>query len=151
MSWMNKSGLFPFEQERADPLESAKGGVLLRCAVVPQVAHIDPDAIKQRSCTHTHIQTQNTTIRPPQPDHSDLLHQLSRCRCRMPEYDTYKTRDQDKAAARVHKESGFIAELCTELALQAGGNVWVDGTLQASDTHPTPMHRGDTGRNTMPP
>eukprot|EP00927_Polykrikos_kofoidii_P055448 TRINITY_DN4969_c0_g1_i3.p1 TRINITY_DN4969_c0_g1~~TRINITY_DN4969_c0_g1_i3.p1 ORF type:complete len:639 (+),score=56.05 TRINITY_DN4969_c0_g1_i3:232-1917(+) len=48
----------------------------------------------------------------------------------MPEWEGYKSRDAGQAGTMCHKESGFLQELATEVALMNRQNVWVDGSLQ---------------------
>lgn len=50
----------------------------------------------------------------------------------LPEFDLYVQQVPEKAGYRTRKESGMIAELLTEAALQRHQNVLVDGTLRNS-------------------
>jgi len=56
---------------------------------------------------------------------------------KMPEWNQYIWVDKEsgtkEAGSQCHKESGYLQELTTELALRAGGNIWVDGSLQDHD------------------
>lgn len=63
----------------------------------------------------------------------------------MPEWQGYI--DEDKAngtrhaGAHCHRESGYLQELATESALRAGGNIWVDGSLQDHDWYKNHVFR----------
>jgi len=70
----------------------------------------------------------------------------------MPEWNAYVEADKKngtkQAGTMCHTESGFMAEIATEVALRRGQNTWVDGSLgdaewytsvfQASTMSPTP-------------
>lgn len=47
----------------------------------------------------------------------------------MPEWNGYLQRGRD-AGTMTHKESAYIQELCQEVALERGQNIWVDGSLR---------------------
>jgi hypothetical protein len=51
----------------------------------------------------------------------------------MPEWEEYCKFDSERAGTNCHKESGMLQELATELALRAGENTWVDGSLRDHD------------------
>ena len=51
----------------------------------------------------------------------------------MPEWDGYVRRDRFSAGSMCHRESGFIQEIATEVALRTSQNVWVDGSLRDGD------------------
>eukprot|EP00635_Sarcinochrysidales_sp_CCMP3193_P006938 CAMPEP_0118898530 /NCGR_PEP_ID=MMETSP1166-20130328/5479_1 /TAXON_ID=1104430 /ORGANISM="Chrysoreinhardia sp, Strain CCMP3193" /LENGTH=757 /DNA_ID=CAMNT_0006837639 /DNA_START=252 /DNA_END=2525 /DNA_ORIENTATION=+ len=53
----------------------------------------------------------------------------------MPEWPEYVRRDKLAAGSMCHKESGFIAELAQELAMDQSLNVWVDGSLRDFEWH----------------
>lgn len=49
---------------------------------------------------------------------------------RRPEWNGYIRRDKASAGTMCHRESGFLAELAQELAMEQRQNVWVDGSLR---------------------
>lgn len=51
-------------------------------------------------------------------------------RQQFPEYSLYVAQDQSKAGEMTRKEAGYIVEILTEVSLQAGKNVLVDGSLR---------------------
>ncbi|KAH8054802.1 zeta toxin [Aureococcus anophagefferens] len=54
----------------------------------------------------------------------DLFKQL------MPEWAGYVARDPRSAGTRCHRESGLLAELTQDVAMQQSQHVWVDGSLR---------------------
>ena len=53
----------------------------------------------------------------------------------MPEWPEYVRRDKLGAGSMCHKESGLLAELAQELAMDQSFNVWVDGSLRDFEWH----------------
>ena len=53
----------------------------------------------------------------------------------MPEWPEYVRRDKLAAGSMCHKESGLLAELAQELAMDQSFNVWVDGSLRDFEWH----------------
>jgi len=53
----------------------------------------------------------------------------------MPEWPEYLRRDKRTAGSMCHKESGLLAELAQELAMDQSFNVWVDGSLRDFEWH----------------
>eukprot|EP00397_Hematodinium_sp_SG-2012_P007570 GEMP01007617.1.p1 GENE.GEMP01007617.1~~GEMP01007617.1.p1 ORF type:complete len:714 (+),score=128.89 GEMP01007617.1:215-2356(+) len=51
----------------------------------------------------------------------------------MPEWKKYVELSDENAGTLTHKESGFIQELCLEVALRYKQNTWVDGSLQSGE------------------
>jgi len=56
-----------------------------------------------------------------------------RIRHRLPEFQTFVERNPEQAGELTRKESGLIAEILTEAALERGHNVLVDGSLRDGD------------------
>lgn len=48
----------------------------------------------------------------------------------MPEFEGYVARDRDSAGSMTHRESGFLAELAQEAAMERRQHIWVDGSLR---------------------
>lgn len=51
----------------------------------------------------------------------------------MPEWEAYKEKRGDEAAALCHRESGFLAEMVQVVAMQRKQTIWIDGTLKFAD------------------
>ena len=51
----------------------------------------------------------------------------------LPEFELYLDHSPEMAGEHTRKEAGFIAEILTQIALVAGRNVLVDGSLNDSD------------------
>jgi len=56
-----------------------------------------------------------------------------RIRHRLPEFESYVEHNPEHAGELTRKESGLIAEVLTEAALERGHNVLVDGSLRDAD------------------
>jgi hypothetical protein len=54
-------------------------------------------------------------------------------RSALPEWEGYKAKELNKAGAMTHRESGYIAEVAQEAALQMQKHTWVDGSLRDAD------------------
>ena len=59
----------------------------------------------------------------------------------LPEYHMYIDENQELAGELTRKEAGFIAEILTLAALQAGKNVLQDGSLRDADWYKTYIAR----------
>lgn len=53
----------------------------------------------------------------------------------MPEWKGYVARNKKSAGTMCHKESGLLAEMAMELAIESERNVWVDGSLRNFEWH----------------
>uniref|UniRef100_A0A6S8CUX6 Zeta toxin domain-containing protein n=3 Tax=Aureoumbra lagunensis TaxID=44058 RepID=A0A6S8CUX6_9STRA len=53
----------------------------------------------------------------------------------MPEYPEYLRRDRASAGTMCHRESGLLAELAQEIAMEQRLHVWVDGSLRDFEWH----------------
>jgi predicted kinase len=51
----------------------------------------------------------------------------------LPEFELYLEHDSEMAGEKTRKEAGFIAEMLTQIALKAGRNVLVDGSLNDAE------------------
>ncbi|KAJ8614254.1 hypothetical protein CTAYLR_001107 [Chrysophaeum taylorii] len=51
----------------------------------------------------------------------------------MPEWPGYVSRDRDSAGSLTHRESGYLAEITQEVAMERRQHVWVDGSLRNAD------------------
>lgn len=51
----------------------------------------------------------------------------------MPEFNGYVERDRDSAGSMTHRESGFLAEITQEVAMERRQHVWIDGSLRDTD------------------
>lgn len=60
---------------------------------------------------------------------STIVVDADEVRSHLPEFSTY-AKDPGLVSKRMNKEAGYICELLTLAALQAGSNVWIDGPLQ---------------------
>lgn len=48
----------------------------------------------------------------------------------MPEFKGYVARDRDTAGSMTHRESGYLAEIAQEVAMERRQHVWIDGSLR---------------------
>jgi len=65
---------------------------------------------------------------------SDVVHiDPDYFKTQMPEWKGYITHSPDMAGTLTHRESGYIQEIVTELAMGAHQHVWVDGSLRNVD------------------
>jgi predicted kinase len=64
------------------------------------------------------------------PVHSFVTVDPDDIRRHLPEFDLYVAKSPQQAGDLTRKEAGYIAETLTEIALQRGHNVLVDGTLK---------------------
>ncbi|KAK7230203.1 Zeta toxin [Aureococcus anophagefferens] len=81
----------------------------------------------------------------------DLFKQL------MPEWAGYVARDPRSAGTRCHRESGLLAELTQDVAMQQSQHVWVDGSLRDGPYYAqvmadlrAPASRGNRARDSGP-
>jgi hypothetical protein len=63
------------------------------------------------------------------PLHRFVIVDPDAIRYQFPEWPAFVAEDPETAAARTHKEAGYIAELIQEEALRRGRSVLIDGTL----------------------